>query len=132
MHIATAAKVEEERAAVNTPREAPREMASYEGAIDELDRRGWVDPSCVGIIGFSRTVYHVSYTLTHSKRRFRAATLADGMNGGNFQYIFAPPFSPNSYLSKPGQPSPENLPSWFAAPPGLHRERMQNPVPSQG
>jgi len=132
LQIGTADNVEEERGAVNTPREAPREMASYEGAIDELDRRGWVDPSRVGIIGFSRTVYHVSYTLTHSKRHFRAATLADGMNGGYFQYILAPYFSPDSYLVNGGKPSRENLPSWFDRAPGFNIERVETPVRIEG
>jgi len=132
LQIGTADNVEEERAAVNTPREAPREMASYEGAIDELDRRGWVDPSRVGIIGFSRTVYHVSYTLTHSKRHFRAATLADGMNGGYFQYILAPYFSPDSYLVNGGKPSRENLPSWLDRAPGFNMERVETPVRIEG
>ncbi len=107
-------------------------MASYEGAIDELDRRGWVDPSRVGIIGFSRTVYHVSYTLTHSKRHFRAATLADGMNGGYFQYILAPYFSPDSYLVNGGKPSRENLPSWLDRAPGFNIERVETPVRIEG
>jgi dipeptidyl aminopeptidase/acylaminoacyl peptidase len=132
LQIGTADNVEEERGAVNTPREAPREMASYEGAIDELDRRGWVDPARVGIIGFSRTVYHVSYTLTHSKYHFRAATLADGMNGGYFQYILAAYFSPDSYLVNGGKPSRENLSLWFDRAPGFNTDRVETPVRIEG
>jgi hypothetical protein len=132
LQIGTADNVEEERGAVNTPREAPREMASYEGAIEDLDRRGWVDPSRVGIIGFSRTAYHVSYALTHSKYHFRAATLADGMNGGYFQYILASYLSPDSYLINGGKPSRENLSSWFASAPGFNIERVETPVRIEG
>jgi dipeptidyl aminopeptidase/acylaminoacyl peptidase len=128
LQIGTADDVEGEREAVNTPREAPREMASYEGAIDELDRRGWIEPTRVGIIGFSRTVYHVGYALTHSKYHFRAATLADGMDGGYFQYILATYLSPDSYLVNGGRPSAENLPSWFASAPGFNTERVETPV----
>jgi hypothetical protein len=123
---------EREREASNTPREAPREMAAYEGAIDELDRRGWIDATRVGIIGFSRTVYHVGYTLTHSRYRFRAATLADGMDGGYFQYILATYISPDSYLVNGGRPVRENLSSWFANAPGFNTERVETAVRIEG
>lgn len=71
----------------NTPLEAPREMAAYEGAIEYLDKRGLIDRNRVGIIGFSRTVYKVAYTLTHSTYRFGAATFADGISGGYYEYL---------------------------------------------
>jgi len=51
-------------------------MADYEGAIDYLDHRGLIDRTRAGIIGFSRTCYHVTYTLTHSNYKF-----ADGIDG---------------------------------------------------
>jgi len=74
----------------STPMEAQREMTAYEGAIDYLDSRGIIDRNRVGIIGFSRSAYHVAYTLTHSKYRFVAATLADGFNGGYFNFLVFP------------------------------------------
>ncbi len=128
LQIGTADDAEGERDAANTPREAPREMASYEGSIEELDRRGWIDATRVGIIGFSRTVYHVGYALTHSRYHFRAATLADGMDGGYFQYIMASYLSPDSYLVNGGRPSRQNLSSWFASTPGFNTERVETPL----
>jgi dipeptidyl aminopeptidase/acylaminoacyl peptidase len=74
----------------HTPEEAPRAMAAIDGAIDFLDKQGIIDPNRVGIIGFSRTVYHVAYTLTHSNHHFVAATLADGFDGDYFQTIAFP------------------------------------------
>ena len=70
-----------------TSKEAPRAMASYEGAIDYLDRRGLIDRNRVGITGFSRTYWYVTYTLTHSKHHFAAAALADGVDYSYFQYM---------------------------------------------
>jgi dipeptidyl aminopeptidase/acylaminoacyl peptidase len=55
-------------------------MAVYESAIEYLDRRGLIDRDRVGIIGFSRTCWHVTYTLTHSKHHFAAAAIADGVD----------------------------------------------------
>jgi hypothetical protein len=71
----------------DTPKEAPRAAAAYYSAIDYLNRRGLIDPSRVGIIGFSRTYWHVTYALTHPKRHFAAAALADGVDFGYFQYM---------------------------------------------
>ena len=48
---------------VETSKEAPMAMAAYESAIDDLDRRGLIDRNRVGIIGFSRTLWYVTYTL---------------------------------------------------------------------
>jgi hypothetical protein len=46
-----------------------------------------IDPDRIGISGFSRTVWFVAYMLTHSEKRFRAAVLTDGIDGGYFEYI---------------------------------------------
>jgi dipeptidyl aminopeptidase/acylaminoacyl peptidase len=58
-------------------------MDSWESAIHALDKQGLIDPTKVGIIGFSRTGWHVETYLVHSKFRFAAATAAD-----NIQYSF--------------------------------------------
>jgi dipeptidyl aminopeptidase/acylaminoacyl peptidase len=70
-----------------TSEEAPRVRAAVESAIDYLDRRGLIDPNRVGIIGFSRTDWYVTYTLTHSKYHFAAAAIADGQDYSYFQYM---------------------------------------------
>ena len=46
-----------DRLAANTPKEAPRQLAAFAGAIDDLESRGLIDRTKVGIIGFSRRVY---------------------------------------------------------------------------
>jgi dienelactone hydrolase len=71
----------------DTTEEAPRAMAAYEGAVTYLDRKGLIDTSRVGIVGFSRTCFYLAYTLTHSKLRFRAASISDGGDGSYFQYM---------------------------------------------
>jgi len=72
---------------VETPKEAPAAMAIYDSAIDFLDRKGMIDPDRIGIIGFSRTYWYVTYVLTHSKHHFAAAAVADGVDYGYFQYM---------------------------------------------
>ena len=72
-----------------TPREAPFMMKTYEKAIDYLDRKGMIDRNRIGLIGFSQTCFAVQYMLHALYKvpgRF-AAAVADGIDGGYFQYI---------------------------------------------
>lgn len=109
-----------------TPEEAPVEMAAYEGAVDELDRRGLIDRDRVGIIGFSRTVYYVEYALTHSKYRFQAASLADGFDGGYVNYMLWPL---EDYLRvNGGRAFGSSLTTWLESSPGFHLDRVATPV----
>ncbi len=72
---------------LNTPDEAPGELANYESAIAHLDHLGLVDLNRIGLIGFSRTAFHVKYALIHSKYRFAAASVTDGVDLGYVQYV---------------------------------------------
>ena len=71
----------------DTPEEAVRAAAAYEGAVDYLDHKGLIDRNRVGLIGFSRTCFYVTYALTHSTYTFAAASITDGIDGGYFQYM---------------------------------------------
>jgi hypothetical protein len=65
------------------------EMADHlEGilsAIDTLDSMGMVDPSRVGLIGFSASCPYVEYALINEPSRFAAATIADGIDNSYMQ-----------------------------------------------
>jgi len=101
-------------------------MAAFEGAIDELDRRGLIDRDRVGIIGFSRTAFHVAYTLTHSKYRFRAATMADGFEGGYLNYLLWR--IADSEGVNGGEPVGTGLKSWLENSPGFRIDAVSAPV----
>lgn len=111
----------------NTTAEGVRQMAVYQGAIDYLDGRGLIDRNRVGIIGFSRTVYTVGYTLTHSHYSFAAATLADGITGGYFDYM-ALPYLSNTPLLNGGLPFGRALASWFNNAPNFQLDKVRAPV----
>lgn len=111
----------------NTTAEGPRQMATYEGAIDYLDKRKLIDRNRVGIIGFSRTVYTVAYTLTHSRYPFKAATLADGITGGYCDYLLFPYLS-NIPLLNGGIPFGPSLLSWVKNAPNFQLDRVRTPV----
>ena len=111
---------------METPEEAPRQMAAYEGAIDYLDRRGIVDRNRVGIIGFSRTVFHVEYTLTHSTYHFAAASLADGIDGGYVNYLFWP--GADYVRVNGGLPFGPSFDLWRKNSPGFNLDKVAAPV----
>jgi hypothetical protein len=71
--------------------EARFAVTGFESAIDHLDQEGLIDPSRVGIIGFSRAAWYVEEALIHAPHRFRAATLVDGVDESYMtDMLFAP------------------------------------------
>jgi hypothetical protein len=102
--------------------EAPRQMAAYEGAIDYLDGRGLIDRNRVGMIGFSRTVFYVAYTLTRSKYQFTAVTLADGFDAGYMNYLLWP--TTDYVRVNGGPPNGSSLPSWLKNSPGFNLDKV--------
>jgi hypothetical protein len=112
----------------NSPEEAPREMAAYEGAIDYLYGRGLIDRGRVGIIGFSRTVWKVEFALTHSKYSFAAATLADGFDAGYWQYLLYPGADTDFARVNGGPPFGRSFSEWLSRSPSFHLDQVQAAV----
>lgn len=108
-----------------TPEEAPRMVKTYENAIDYLDARGLIDRVRVGIIGFSRTCFYVKYMLAHSGYQIAAASVADGVDGGYFQYVA----TGGSVADESDQlfgvsPFGVGLPVWMKTSPGFLLDRV--------
>lgn len=112
----------------STPAEAPRQMAAFEGAIESLAARGIIDRNRVGIIGFSRTVYHVAYTLTHSHFHFACATLADGFDGGYFQAVAVPYAAADFDAVNGGPPYGDTLRLWLRNAPAFNIAAVHTPI----
>jgi hypothetical protein len=111
------------------PQEAPVQMSAFEGAVDWLDKRGVIDRGRVGLVGFSRTVYYVAFTLTHSKYHFAAAIMADGINAGYFQYIS----NGGSLMAvfdrlNGGVPWGKTADRWLKNSPGFNLDKVDTPV----
>jgi len=64
--------------------------------VSALVADGLVDPERVGIIGFSRTCFHVMEALTTSALHFKAASITDGVMAGYFEYLLAADESGNA------------------------------------
>jgi dipeptidyl aminopeptidase/acylaminoacyl peptidase len=121
-------------AIVSTAKEGPHEVGAYEAAIDELDRKGLVDRNRVGLTGFSRSAYHVLYTLTHSPYRFAAAIAADGANFGYGNCVFQSAAGDRNDLdiceriNGGGPPYGDSLSSWGKAAPTFNLDKIEAPV----
>jgi len=102
---------------------------SYERAVDYLDERGLIDPKRVGIVGFSRTVCDVGYLLTHSKHRFAAASLVDGISCSYLEELALPDeaFDINS-VNGGGPPFGDGLKLWMKNAPGFNLDKVHTPV----
>ena len=115
-----------------TPAELDRVMRAYEQAIDELDQRGIIDPHRVGLVGFSRTGMYVKYALTHSRKSFAAAVVADANDAGYLQYLLNGPFAPGRDAEMDAMfgtgPFGEGLKVWLQKSPGFLLDRVKAPV----
>lgn len=123
---------ENKSAADDAPeREGSLHQEEIEGAIDYLDSLGLIDRSKVGVMGFSRTCYHVLYTLTHSGYPIAAATLTDGVDFGYLQWIlFANRLSMvrTTNAINGGAPFGPALRTWLERAPTFSLDRVRAPV----
>lgn len=115
-----------------TPNSSGRNLSviAYEAGIKYLDDQGIIDPGRVGIVGFSRTVCFVGYALTHSRYRFAAASLVDGIDCGYFQYLAFPYGNEDADLVNGGK-SPfgeDGLREWMKESPGFNLDKVNAPV----
>jgi hypothetical protein len=119
---------EESEKVLATRDEAPYAMADYEGLINELDARGLIDREKVGIFGFSRTVYYVTYTLTHSTYPFAAAILENGVDESYLQALALREVEQECERIYGGPPYGETLASWTVSSPGFNLAKVKTPV----
>jgi len=116
---------------VETFNEATLAMAAYESAIDDLDRKGLIDRNRIGIIGFSRTLWYVTYTLAHSKHPFAAAAIADGVDLGYFQYMLSsvnPATAAEFERVHGGPPFGKKQSQWLRQSPEFLMDRIETPL----
>lgn len=116
---------------MDTPKEVPHAMATYESAIDFLARRELIDPNLVGIIGFSRPCVYVSYAMTHSKHHFAAAVIADGPYGFSPYMVLAnanPAAVAEVERQYGGPPFGKGLRKWLKIAPDFLMDRVATPL----
>ena len=112
-----------------TAQEAPDQMFGFEAAIERLTSDDLVDPEKVGIVGFSRTCYHVESALISEPKRFAAATIADGMDASYLQYLYSVGDLTNVAEDIYGvKPFGAGLKEWVDRAPGFNLDRVRTPL----
>ncbi len=119
----------------NTPKEGPYEVAGFVSAIKSLAAGGIIEPSKVGVIGFSYTCFAVLYSLTHEPDLFAAAAITDGNNKSYSQYLFdvdiggeTNPFLEPLDGTYGSSPYGDGLANWAKDAPGFNLYRVKTPL----
>jgi dipeptidyl aminopeptidase/acylaminoacyl peptidase len=80
----------DDRNAVLNLHEGPRIVQRVDALVAMLEGRGWVDAKRVGLVGFSRSGYHVYYVITHPARtRIAAAAVFDSITASYGEYVIS-------------------------------------------
>jgi hypothetical protein len=118
---------------IATPQEGRDQDDGFLSAIASLTERGLIDEHRVGIIGFSRTSYHVLYALVQLPGKFAAALIVD------YDFSYGPylmastggkvnAFQENAEAMNGGIPIGRNLLQWFKVVPDFNLDRVRVPI----
>ena len=117
---------------MDTPTEGADQLLIFESAVEKLSASGMVDRSRVGIIGFSRTCYHVLYSLTHRPDLFAAASITDGVNMSYMRYLMS--MDTKDFVQETfekingGIPLGAGLMNWTQSAPGFNLDKVEAPL----
>jgi dipeptidyl aminopeptidase/acylaminoacyl peptidase len=116
----------------STPTEGICNVQEYESAVQRLNDGGMIDPSRIGLIGFSRTVYYVMEALTRSRLHFRAASITDGVDMGYADYLYMVGADPVYVRDQEGifggPPIGQDLLGWLRESPEFNLDRVTTPL----
>jgi dipeptidyl aminopeptidase/acylaminoacyl peptidase len=107
---------------------------AFAGARQQLAERGLIDPTRVGVMGFSFTSFSVDFLLTHPgpDPQFAAAVSADGGLGGYVAHVTGPPketLSADMWYGS--RPYGESLATWLKLSPGFNAQHVRTPLLQQ-
>jgi dipeptidyl aminopeptidase/acylaminoacyl peptidase len=103
---------------------------AWGSAVSRLDRDGIIDKNKVGIIGFSRTGWHVEFALTHSAVRYAAATAADNVQFslGEYWIDHADIYTRLADAMYAGPPYGSTLENWMKYSISFNLEKIHTPL----
>jgi dipeptidyl aminopeptidase/acylaminoacyl peptidase len=114
-----------------TPKEGPDQVAGFESIVKKLSEERLIDASRVGVIGFSRSVYHVLVAITSAERLFAAASVTDGVTFGYFEYLLSVDsgIDEEADVINGGKPfGAEGLKNWLARSPEFNMDKVHTPL----
>jgi dipeptidyl aminopeptidase/acylaminoacyl peptidase len=115
----------------DTPKEGPDQIAGFESVVKKLAVEGLIDPARVGVIGFSRSVYHVLAAITSSNHLFAAASVTQGVTYGYFEYLLAVDdgMDREADAINGGKPfGAEGLKNWLERSPEFNMDKVRTPL----
>ncbi|HET6929196.1 MAG TPA: hypothetical protein VFI45_02655 [Candidatus Acidoferrum sp.] len=124
-------QMEDDASVGMTPEEGPANMRGFESAIVELSNSGLIDPSRVGVLGFSRTCTYVLYALTHRPELFAAGSIFDGMSWSYVQDVlssFGAGVQEQTDAVNGGPPFGPILKTWLERAPGFNLDKVVAPL----
>jgi len=108
--------------------EAIQQMDIWDSAVRYLTNKGMIDPSKVGIIGFSRTGWEVEFDLVHAHTRYAAATAADNIQYSLSEWWMLPFLSHTEEDMYGGPPLGKSLKSWKSYSISYNFDKIQTPL----
>jgi dipeptidyl aminopeptidase/acylaminoacyl peptidase len=107
-------------------------LEAYRSAIENLSQVGLIDPSRVGVVGFSWTCWYVVNALVKAPRLFAAATIAEGFDNSYMQYMLFGPGPPNTRDQmeqvRGSSPFGAGLARWVRDAPDFHLDGVETPL----
>jgi dipeptidyl aminopeptidase/acylaminoacyl peptidase len=102
-------------------------------AIDKLAAEGLIDPSKVGLSGYSHTGIFVSDSITLAPDRFAAAVIANTDPGtllGNYMYVDEKPDASKEFAKVVAGPLPlgDGIQKWIEHAPSFSADKIRAPV----
>lgn len=110
------------------PQEGLCNAGGYESGAKQLVSEGVVDPERIGIIGFSRTCFHVMEMLTTGSFQLKAASVTDGVMENYLQYMMFSNAYRESDLIIGAKPFGEGLQQWLKRSPGFNLDKITSPL----
>ena len=108
--------------------EAVQQMDIWDSAIDTLSKRGLIDESKIGIIGFSRTGLQVEFDLIHSQLHYAAATVTDNVQYSLGEYWLFPWSVNAADQMYGGPPYGRTLENWQKYSISFNLEKVHTPL----
>jgi dipeptidyl aminopeptidase/acylaminoacyl peptidase len=108
--------------------EAVQQMHVWESGVDMLEKQGMVDPSKIGIIGFSRTGWWVDFNLVHSKVHYAAATATDNVQYSLSDYWLSPSTAHGMEDMYGGPPYGKTLKNWQDYSISFNLDKLHTPL----
>lgn len=111
-------------------------VEGFASLIEKLDREGLIDPANVGLIGWSRSVYHTYSALAAGRPRLAAASVIEGVNYGYWQFMMGVDESIRAPGSFPDQlsvqlgaaPFGDGLQTWIKRSPVFNLDKVSAPL----